>query len=159
MIIGCGNPLRGDDGVGLVVARALRSRLPPGVNVVEHRVDGATLLDAWRGAQTVILVDAAESGGDPGTVVRFDAAAGPLPVRLRATSSHAFGAGEAIELARALGELPPYFAVYAIVGLRHDPGMGLSAEVRTAARRVMADILSRTETQLCATMNSLRPDS
>ena len=55
-----------------------------------------TELDAWT------FVDAVDSGGWPGTVSRFDASDEPLPARAFRSSTHAFGVGEAIELARAV---------------------------------------------------------
>jgi hydrogenase maturation protease len=140
LVVGCGNPIRGDDRVGLVIARVLRLRLPPHVAVIAHCGDGTALLEMWQGARAVILIDAAHSDGDPGRVLRFDAAAGPLPVSLRAPSTHAFGAGEAIELARALGELPPTFLVYVITGKRYTSGAGLSPQVKVAARLVLAEL-------------------
>jgi hydrogenase maturation protease len=140
LVIGCGHPLRGDDGVGLVIARLLRGRLPPEMRIIEHRSDGLALLDAWRGARAVILIDAAGGGGAPGTVARFDAASGPLPVSLRSCSTHAFSAGEAIELARVLGELPSVFAVFAIFGERYTMGAGLSGAVKMAARNAIDEV-------------------
>jgi hydrogenase maturation protease len=126
--------------VGLVIARALRRlRLLDAVTVIEHRGEGASLLDIWRDTQAVILVDAA-AAGVPGMVMRFDAAWGPLPVTLHTYSSHGIGAGEIIELARALGELPPVFVVYAIAGRRYTTGTRLSPEVKAAARKVIAEI-------------------
>jgi hydrogenase maturation protease len=140
LIVGCGNPLRRDDAVGLVVARALRRRLGRQVPVREHRGDGAALLDVWRRARAVIVVDAAAAGVPASGVARFDVTAAPLPAGLRSYSTHAFGVVEAVELARALGELPETLVVYAVYGRRFAYGAGLSAEAKAAARQAIAAI-------------------
>jgi len=138
LIIGIGNAYRRDDGVGLAVARALREkRLPDGVRVMEHGGEGASLIEAWRGAEAVILIDAASSGAAPGAILRFDAAARPLPRHLLAASTtHAFGVAEAVELARALGRLPSRLLFYGVEGRDFGAGVGLSAEVAVAANEV-----------------------
>src|SRR5262249_46653050 len=86
----------------------------------------------WRGAGRVVVVDAA-SGGKPGTVRRFQAHREPLPAAALHGSTHSWGVAEAVETARALGELPPRIVVYAIFGRCFDPGARrLSLEVRRA---------------------------
>ena len=68
---------------------------------------------------------------DPGTVSRLDASTEPLPARLQTSSStHAFGLHEAVELGRALGQLPARVIVYAIEGRSFQAGAALSAELQ-----------------------------
>ena len=100
-MIGVGNAYRGDDGLGLAVTDDLRGRIPATVELVECEQEPSRLLDAWAGADAAIVVDAVEPGGSPGHVHRFDATTGPIPARAFRSSTHAFGVGEAIELARA----------------------------------------------------------
>src|SRR5574341_563487 len=107
LVIGVGNDYRGDDGVGRMVARELRQRSPRTIAILETTGEGAALLESWKGADTVILIDAVASGAYPGTIQRLDARAQPLPAGLLHTSTHAFGVAQAIELARALDQLPP----------------------------------------------------
>jgi hydrogenase maturation protease len=147
LIIGIGNAYRRDDGMGLAVARALRQkRLPDGARVMEHGGEGASLIAAWRGAGTVILIDAASSGAAPGAILRFDAAARPLPRHLLAASTtHAFGVAEAIELARALGRLPSRLLFFGVEGRDFGAGVGLSPEVEAAARVVTARVSREVE--------------
>jgi len=130
LIAGVGNPLRGDDAAGLVAAERLRA-LCPQARVLECRGDAAMLLDAFAGADSVLLIDAARSGATPGTVRRIDATHEPLPADLRNCSTHGFGAAEAVETARALGSLPARVIVYAIEGRAFE----LGAEVSDDARR------------------------
>lgn len=140
MIIGVGNQYRGDDGVGLVVARRLKEHRGASVNVCENNGDGAALLEALRGASRVIIVDAAKSGAKAGTIHRFDAKERKLPAELLHCSTHAFGVSEAIELARVLGELPGRIIVFAVEGASFEQGEELSLQVSKAVEEVLSRI-------------------
>ena len=145
VVIGVGNPLRGDDGVGLVVAAALEDRVPPGVSVVPCEQEPSRLLDAWNGAEAAIVVDAAALGDEPGTVRRFDASETAIPAGVFRSSTHAFGVGDAIELARVLGRLPQHVLVYGVEGGRFAAGEPLTAPVEAAVEQVAAAVLSDLE--------------
>jgi hydrogenase maturation protease len=70
-IVGIGNSLMRDEGVGVHVARALADvRLPDGVEVIDAGTDPDVVFDL-DGFDRVIVVDAARGGGSPGTVYRF----------------------------------------------------------------------------------------
>jgi hydrogenase maturation protease len=137
LLIGVGNEYRGDDGVGLIVARRLREKSLKEVAVMEASGEGVSLIEAWKAALTVILADAVCSGAEAGTIHRFEAHNQPLPAKFFRYSTHAFGVAEAIELARALNQLPPHLIVYGIEGRNFAAGVGLSPEVNEAAQRVV----------------------
>lgn len=145
MIIGVGNPYRGDDCVGLIIARRLKHSLGDLVCVLEQSGEGAALLEAWRGAQTLIIIDAVKSGAEAGSIHRFDAQERMLPGHFFHYSTHAFAVAEAIELARALGELPPRVVVYGIEGKNFAAGTELSEEVREAVSEVVKRIEAECE--------------
>ena len=147
-IIGIGNGYRSDGGVGLFVVRVLAARALPGTVVIEQGGDGAALLEAWQGAHAVILVDAMASGGRAGAVRRLVAHAKPIPARFLSSSSHTFGVAKAIELARALDQLPPYVIVYGIVGQNFTAGVGLSPVVERGARAVVERVADEALTLL-----------
>lgn len=132
MLIGVGNSLRGDDGVGLVVADRVRS-----IESVGRAGASFELMDVWEGADEVIVVDAARSGAPPGTIHRLDAVAEPMPEALLATSTHSVGLSETVELARRLGRLPASVTVYGIEAGRFTRGDDLSPEVRRAAEALV----------------------
>jgi len=138
-----GNEYRSDDAAGLLVARRLREWSLPGVEVREHDGEAASLMEAWRGAGEVILVDAVVTDAIPGQIVRLDAHAQPLPRALFRCSTHAFGVAEAIELARALGELPPRFIVYGVGGTSWAPGAACSQEVLSAIATIAQSVAAR----------------
>jgi hydrogenase maturation protease len=147
VIIGVGNCDRGDDGVGLVVARGLSDRISADIRILETGGDAAAIVDALAGVRRAILVDAAQSAAPPGTIHRFDAAAGAVPADILRLSSHSFGAAAAIELARALGELPPRTTVYGIAGANFEEGAELHPAVQQAAISVMAQIRKELQAQ------------
>lgn len=135
IVIGVGNPSRGDDGAGLEVARRVKSR-------GSYQVPGGSyeLMDVWEGADDVIVVDAARSGSAAGTVHRFDATDQPLPGGVLGTSTHSIGVADVIEMARRLGRLPEHLVVYGIEVFDVSPGPRLSASVRRAVGRVVEEI-------------------
>jgi len=139
-VVGVGNALRGDDAVGLEVARLLDGTLPLGVRLVECEGEPVSLLSSWEDCDTAIVVDATESGQEPGTVRRLAAHDGPLPPELQRASTHLLGVAEAVELARALGRLPGRTIVYGIEGGTFDTGAPLSEAVQAAAAEVAASI-------------------
>ena len=143
LIIGVGNHSRGDDAAGLVVARLVRDRLggADGVSVLDCDGDAAGLIDLWTEASVVIVADAVRSGSEPGRVHRIDACARSFPPALRGTSTHAFGIGDAIELARSLGRLPPRLILYGIEAASFALGTSPSPAVASAAASVAGRIV------------------
>jgi hydrogenase maturation protease len=132
LVIGVGNPDRGDDGVGWRVVELLADEVP----TLRCRGDASTLMEAWADTPEVIVVDAMSSGAPVGTI-RFGAV-GILPES--PTSSHGFGLAQAIALAGALGSLPPHLTVIGIEGGTYEHGAPLSAAVEEAALSVAARI-------------------
>jgi hydrogenase maturation protease len=140
-----GNVWRGDDAVGLLVARRLQADPRPQVEIAEIQGTVAAVLEAWKGAAGVIVVDALVSGGAPGAIYRFDAHGDGMPLALsRSSSSHGLGVAEALALGQVLQELPPRLIIYGIEGKRFGPGQEVSLEVAAAipeaARRIEAEI-------------------
>ena len=74
VIIGMGNPLLSDDGVGIAVAHAVAERLRQAMDltVVELHTGGIRLMEAMAGFRRAVVVDAMLSGAVPGTLKRFD---------------------------------------------------------------------------------------
>ncbi len=140
VVIGVGNPFRGDDGAGREIARRIGAGGGPTVTVIEEDGDGERLMEAWDGARAVIVIDAMVSGAAPGTIRRFDAAREPLPAAAFPLSTHAFGLVEAVELGRALGNLPASLVVYAIEGKSFDTGAPLSEAVAAAVPDAVARV-------------------
>jgi hydrogenase maturation protease len=145
VVIGVGNLLRGDDGAGLVAAERIEKRAPEGVRVVLCEQEPSRLIDAWQGAWAAAIIDVVSSGAEPGTLHRFDATAEPLPAHAFRSSTHAFGIGEAIELARALGRLPERVVVHGVEGAEFRSGEGLTPAVEGALGNVFEAVLADVE--------------
>jgi hydrogenase maturation protease len=144
IVLGIGNPDRGDDGAGRAVAQGLRGALPDGVALAEADGEATGVLARLEGADAAFLVDACVSGAPAGTVRRLDVGVAPLPEDAFGLSTHGFGLAQAVELARALGRLPPRCVVYAIEGASFAPGAPLTpavaAAVNEVARRLRAEL-------------------
>lgn len=141
LIIGVGNRYRQDDGVGPYLIARLKTELADLADLVERSGEGAQLMETWKNYATVYLIDAVSSGQKPGTIHRFDATQEKLPQNFFHYSTHAFSVAEAVELARALNELPPRLIIYGIEGKTFTSGQGLSKEVEKAALLVEQSLL------------------
>lgn len=142
-VIGIGNPDRGDDALGREVVRQLSGTMPAHVELIGLDGEAASLLAKLDGADIAYLVDACISGAPPGSIQRFDATTTPLPHDGFAMSTHGLGLAEAIELARALGQLPESCVVYAVEAASFEAGAPLSPPVAAAVHAVAEQL--RTE--------------
>lgn len=144
LVLGIGNPWRGDDAAGLLAAHTLRARALPGVTAIEANIVDLALIDAWQGVDRLLVVDAVVSGAAPGTVHCFDLSQESLPGGLVFCSSHAFDLAALLNLARALDRLPPQVWVFGVEAREFAPGQAVSETVLlgvTACVAAMADLL------------------
>ncbi|KAA0233787.1 MAG: hypothetical protein JJLCMIEE_03644 [Acidimicrobiales bacterium] len=153
VVIGVGNRFRRDDGAGPVLVDRLNARLAHSgcCDVRTHELDGeaSRIIEAWSGAALAIVVDAARSGDEPGTLRRYDTdgAGGEgldcagASVAWGAASTHGLGVSEAVELAGALDRLPQRLIVYAIGGADFSEGTELSPPVGQAVEEVLDLVL------------------
>jgi hydrogenase maturation protease len=141
VVIGVGNALRGDDGVGPAVAERVRAEIPAGVEVTVCEEEPTRLIEAFGGADVAVVVDAVSTGAAPGTLHRFDASDAPVPSRELRSSTHALGIGETLELARALGRLPRRTIVFGVEGSDFVARDGLTAPVAGAVGRASAAVV------------------
>ncbi len=134
LILGLGNLLCSDDGLGALVAAAIAETrdLPEGVRVLDGGTLGLSLLPYLEDAERAILVDAIQADAPPGTIVRVEGEdVGPaVAARL---SVHQVGVSDLIEAARWRGRVPPTLVLLGIVPETTELGVGLSAPVRASA--------------------------
>lgn len=138
LVLGMGNPILSDDGVGLEVARRLEEGpLPAGVEVRQSEVAGLRLLELLRGYDKVVIVDALRSGRKPGEVVRYEAR--EFTGGHRYGSAHSIGLDTALELGRRLGiPMPDDVTVLAVEAEDVETfGEELSPPVAAAVERVV----------------------
>lgn len=139
VVIGAGNPLRGDDGAGPAVVRALRRlALPSNVTLVEIDADLVGAIDLWQGAPRAILVDAMVSGAPPGSVEVLPLSATAGREAFAGASSHGLGVATAVGLARALGRLPKSLTLVGIEVEGVALGVPMSPAVCAGVERVVA---------------------
>jgi len=132
LVLGVGNELFTDEGLGCVAARALAALDLPGVEVLDGATLGIALVPAVAGRDAVLILDA--------TVGR-DAAPGDLLVlrgeevpanRYVTLSAHQIGVSEALAAAEFAGYTPPRLAAVGMVPVSLETGYGLSPQVRAA---------------------------
>lgn len=119
LVLGLGNPILTDDGVGIHVVRALAGRLNrPDVEVTESSLGGLRLLDTVAGYDRLILVDAIQTEGEIGQVYRL----GPndLLPSLHSGSSHDLSLPAALRLGRQLGLVLPEDEAITIVAVEAE---------------------------------------
>jgi hydrogenase maturation protease len=147
LVVGLGSPDRGDDAVGVAVARAVAARGLPGVDVLTHE-DPTDLVELWSGREVVVVADAVRSGAAAGTVVLFETGTGGqrLPesawARTGRGGTHAFGLASAVELARALHRLPARVVLVGVEADSFEPGEPLSPTVAAAVPQVVDRVLA-----------------
>jgi hydrogenase maturation protease len=138
-IIGLGNSILKDDGVGIYAAREVSRRLAqtdfdPNVDIVESEVAGFALMELMAGCKRVILIDSIQFDGlEPGTVVRIEPE--DLHTSLRLRSVHDIDLPTALELGRRMGlEMPSRLTIF---GIQAEDPLTFGESLTDAAERGM----------------------
>jgi|SRR5664279_5377249 hydrogenase maturation protease len=134
LLLGIGNVLLGDDGLGAWFAKAFPQRydMPPNLEVIEGGTLGLELLDCIAGRRALIVVDAvATRGGKAGDVVRLagDTVLVSLGTKM---STHDIALRDLLAAATLLGCMPQAVVVCGIEPTPIAPHVALSADVRAA---------------------------
>lgn len=137
LILGVGNVLLRDEGVGVHVAqRMMDMDVPPGVEVMEGGTDGFGLMHVLLQAERLILVDAVKGGGPPGSIYRFGIEDCPPFPDVFKTSVHQVSILEVINLSGLIGSTPRT-TVIGVEPKRMDMGMELSPEIEAKIPKVI----------------------
>jgi len=141
LVLGLGNPLLRDDGVGLAILESLR-RQPgeegSGAEFLDGGTQGLNLLACLEGRRTLILLDALQLGKEPGAVSVLDARQVAEIGAPRAATAHEGNAGELLAAAALLGELPEQVFLVGIEPQKLTAGVGLSPLVEAAVPEAAA---------------------
>ena len=141
-VIGIGNPLRGDDGVGPAVVEMLEGlAMPPDVDLIDGGEAGLGLVGLMEGADRVVLIDAAEMREEPGVCRLFDLSEVLIDDDDPGCSIHHARTGSALRMANALGCLPPEVKIVGVQPKRMDWGVGLSSEVSRGLPLILSTVL------------------
>lgn len=136
-VVGVGNLLMRDDGVGVHVIRHLEEQgVPEGVELIDGGTHSYDLLDIFAEADIVIVIDAIQAGGEPGTIYRAPLdELGLQPSGDAATSLHDLNFIEAVHMLRLMGH-DPQFIVFGIQPLEMCLNLELSPLVAEKVPRV-----------------------
>ncbi len=149
VIIGVGNLLLKDEGVGVHVAQELQKKSwPSSVEVHDGGVAGIGLLDFFPGASKVLLIDAADMNLTAGALVRFTPEEVAGRIEGPRFSAHDIGLLEVLELARALDQSPPQVVIFGIQPKEISWGTELSPEVQASIPKVTELILKEIQKTL-----------
>ena len=130
LVLGIGNELLGDDGMGITAARRLAPLLPPEVDVLDGGTLGLLLTPLIAGRDAVLVLDAvAPSHGEPGSVVLLQDAEVRRDHGMRATA-HDVSLVDALSAAELTGRTPHRLALAGMVPASLACGVGLSPTVQ-----------------------------
>jgi hydrogenase maturation protease len=146
LVLGIGNILLRDDGLGVRAVEAMRQMdLPQEIELVDGGTAGANLLDIMCDRQKVIVVDAMDAGAAPGTIVRMtleDLASRRAPV----FSSHEFSLLETVAMAQHLSAAPAELVLIGVQPQEWSAGDRLTPAIQSALPQVIEKVLNE-----CAT--------
>lgn len=143
LVIGCGNLLCGDDAVGPTLIQRFRDRgVPVGIDCFDAATDAISVIDAMRGRESVVFVDACLSGAAPGTIIALsgidteEVPATRIPV-------HGLRWSHAIVAARQMlgAEYPRSVTAWLIEGLDFEPGAPLTPAVDKAIDQLIGRLV------------------
>lgn len=152
LIIGCGNLLRGDDAAGPVLVRRLwEMGLPAGVRCADGGTGGMDVAFQMRGVPKVILVDAAQTGSEPGSIFRVPGHELEQLPPLTGINLHCFRWDHALAFGRWLlkDDYPKNITVYLIEAAHLEFGAELSTPVKAAIERLAETLLQGCKARGC----------
>ncbi|GAA6765629.1 HyaD/HybD family hydrogenase maturation endopeptidase [Flavobacterium johnsoniae] len=144
LVLGIGNYLMGDEGVGVhFINRIDKVQFPEGISFIDGGTGGFTLIPYIESHQIVIIVDATMDGKEEGTISllkpRFSE---DFPISL---SGHNFGLKDMVEILSMTDTMPEIY-LYTITILKMEPMcMQLSPKVEAAIEKVTAEIIQQIE--------------
>ena len=154
VVIGLGNPLMGDDGLGIAALERLREQwdVPAEVELVDGGTWGMNLLPVIESAGRVLLIDAITVGAQPGTVVVIPRARLPRYLATK-ISPHDVDLRDVLALAELRGTLPEQTVAIGLEPARVELASDLSDAVRTS----LDDLVSAVVRELAAWGHACTP--
>jgi hydrogenase maturation protease len=144
LVLGIGNLLMGDEGVGVHAARRLGElSWPPSVSVVDGGTGGFHLLSYFREYDTIIMIDATMDGQPPGTLSRIEPRyASDFP---RSLTAHDIGLRDLVESAALLRMQPKTYLITVSIGDLQPMQTVLSSAVQDALPVVVSNVRTLVE--------------
>jgi hydrogenase maturation protease len=134
LVLGVGNPIMSDDGVGQRLLRALAAHAPAldGVEFLDAGTLGLVLLPRLERCLALLVLDAAQLGGEPGASRVYEGAQLDEFLKTARTSVHELGLRDLLDAARLTGCLPARRALVGVQPGQLGWGTGLSPAVEAA---------------------------
>ncbi len=153
LILGLGNPILSDDGVGLCVARALKSLVAPDITVMEDSLAGLDFLDVLAGYKRVIIVDAIQTkAGRVGQIYRLKPET--FATTRHAANPHDVNLATALEHGKQLGlALPDQIIIF---GIEVEDVTTFSEDCTPAVKAAIPDCVNMVMNELNAKDEVLR---
>lgn len=144
LVLGIGNLLIGDEGVGCKAAAELcrRYTLPPTVACIDGGTAGFELLSMIDSKDHLILIDALRNDMEPGTVVRIEGEHVPKAFLAR-TTPHQLGICDVLAAAQLCDTMPKNLTLYGIEPKQLDVGIGLSPEVEAGMEKIICAVVDQ----------------
>ncbi len=141
LVVGVGNILLGDDGIGVRLAQELGQRLLlAGVEVVDGGTLGLSLLPYLAGREVLVVLDAMRNGQPPGTLQWLRWPQGWQGKSRRSVSPHQGSALELLHAASLIGILPPVVWLGVVTPAEVNAGVGLSPVVESRLPSLVAEV-------------------
>lgn len=141
VVLGVGNPLMGDDGLGIAAVAQLRDRWQdaPGVMIVDGGTWGMNLLPIIEQARRLLIIDAIDRGLEPGSSIVLERDEIPRYFG-RTLSPHQLDLREVLALAELRGNLPRETIAIGIQPDRLEVSLDLSSVVATGLPGLLSDV-------------------
>lgn len=145
ILIGLGNILMRDEGVGVRAVNAIKEgfEVPPGLKIVDGGTAGLDLLPFFEGRDRVLLVDAVDFGEEPGFIGELANEAIPARFGKSRASLHHLGLAEVLALARLQKILPREIYLIGIQPHSIEPGLELTETLQEKFEALIARVRAR----------------
>lgn len=146
LIIGMGNVLMQDEGVGVRAVEELENQyiIPAGVKVVDGGTAGMELFEPIRDCEQLIVADAVNTGGAYGTLERIVNEQIPAFFQTK-LSNHQLGLSDLLGLLKLKGEMPDHVAIIGMVPHSLEQKLGLTPEAEAGLDAMVEMLVSELE--------------
>jgi hydrogenase maturation protease len=146
LVLGVGNTLMGDEGVGVHVIERLLAGfvIPEEVQVMDGGVLGMDLLYYLEGIENLLLVDAVETHKDPGTIIRLEGDEVPAFLSMK-ISPHQVGVPDMLAVAKLKDLYPKRIVLWGVQPQFLDMGLEMSPLVESKVDILVSNVVEQLE--------------
>ncbi len=142
IVLGLGNPLMSDEGIGGFVVEQLKKEAAqyPNVEFVDAGTAGMSLLHLLAGRRKAVIIDCAFMGTEPGTIKKFTPDDVSSVKKLAHQSLHELDILKVIEISKQIGEAPEEIIIFGIEPERIEPGQKISQPLTAKINEYIKDV-------------------